>query len=226
MISMAVFHPVSFRNIHLLTGKHPVFFYFYYSPLKPNLMAKNAKNIVIHGLTGKLGDLLVFRTRGSETIVAAKPQKREGEPSEAEKAHRQFFQEATIFAKSIKGDPELLAAYQEAGKKDGTSAYLVAVADFLRAPHIDEIDITGYHGEPNGTIRVRAIDDFKVAQVSVTIKTGDGTVVESGIAAPAPNGLDWIFGATQTNPSLNGTMIIVRVSDIPGHFTEKTETLS
>jgi len=51
-------------------------------------MAKNSRNIVTHGLSGKLGDLIVFRQKGDETIVAAKPKKHEGEPSEAQAAIR------------------------------------------------------------------------------------------------------------------------------------------
>jgi hypothetical protein len=34
-------------------------------------MAKSKNNLVTHGLSGKIGDMLVFRQVGGETIVSA-----------------------------------------------------------------------------------------------------------------------------------------------------------
>ena len=36
-------------------------------------MAKSRNNVVTHGLSGLIGDLLVFRQRANETIVANRP---------------------------------------------------------------------------------------------------------------------------------------------------------
>jgi hypothetical protein len=193
--------------------------------LKQKIMAKNARNIVTHGLSGKLGDLIVFRQRGDETIVSAKPRKRVSEPSQAEIEHRQHFMEATIYARAAKADPAQNEAYLPAAEKEGLSVYNVAVADFLKAPLIDEIDITGYTGESGSTIRIRAVDDFKVTEVTVVIRSSDGTELESGVAIVDPNGLDWVYTATTANTSPQGTTITVVVSDVPGNVTQQQKSV-
>ena len=64
-------------------------------------MAKVGDNIVTTGLSGKLGNLIVFRNRGGSTIVAKAPKKKVTEWSEAQEQHRLRFQEAVLYAKSI-----------------------------------------------------------------------------------------------------------------------------
>ena len=95
----------------------------------------------------------------------------------------------------------------------------VAVADFLHAPDVDEIDVTDYHGAINDSIRVRVTDDFKVQQVQVSILNADGTLVEEGNAAKQGNEIDWIYTATATNESKEGDKIVVRASDKPGNIS-------
>lgn len=70
------------------------------------------------------------------------------------------------------------------------------------------------------TLRIHAIDDFKVKEVSVTIQNSDGTIVETGKAVLEPNGVTWLYTATVSNPELNGDKITVRASDIPGNLGE------
>jgi hypothetical protein len=186
-------------------------------------MAKVGNNVLTHGLHGKIGDLIVFRVRNGETIVGAKPE-HAGPPTEAMLKHRELFQEAVLYAKSAMADPDKKAAY-DAAKKPGESAYNVAVADFLKAPHIEEIDVSLYAGQPGDKIRVRAVDDFKVAEVTVTVDAADGTPIESGSAVQNTNGLDWTYTATTANTAPNGCKIVVRVSDVPGKLVETTQTL-
>jgi hypothetical protein len=57
-------------------------------------MAKVGDNIVTTGLSGKLGNLIVFRNRGGKTYVAKAPKKKQTEWSEAQEQHRLKFQEA------------------------------------------------------------------------------------------------------------------------------------
>ena len=117
------------------------------------------------------------------------------------------------------------AEYQEKSTIS-KSEYNVAVADFMKAPDIDEIDITNYTGKVGDTIRVRAIDDFKVVQVQISIINADGTILEEGNAVLQDNGLDWIYTATQQNDNLDGDKIIVRASDKPGNITTEEEILT
>ena len=91
-------------------------------------MAQSKNNIITHGLSGKVGDLLVFRSWNGKTIVASKPAERTGEPSEAQKQNQKRFQEAILYAKAAIADPDTKAAYKAAAA-EGQTPYNVAVAD-------------------------------------------------------------------------------------------------
>jgi rRNA maturation endonuclease Nob1 len=187
-------------------------------------MAESKNNIITHGLSGKVGNLIVFRVRNGKTYVASKPKDRTGELSDAQKDHQKRFQQAVIYAKSALTNPETKQAYKDAAS-DGESAYNVAVADFMNAPDIEEIDLSKYTGKVGDTIAITVTDDFMVQEVAVTILNADGTEVEHGLAQPGIGGLQWIYTASATNDSLDGDKVIISASDLPGHITEKQETL-
>jgi hypothetical protein len=179
-------------------------------------MAKVGNNIVTARLSGKLGDLIVFRTRGNSTYVTSAHRKSEKEPTAGQAAHQRQFQEAIIYGKSVITVPERKEAYKAAAVEN-QSAFNVAVADFMHAPHIDEVDISAYRGQPGDVIRIRAVDDFAVVQASVSIYNADSSLVEEGSAVLQPNGLDWLYTSTTSNTSLEGDKIVIRVNDTPGH---------
>ena len=186
-------------------------------------MAKVGDNIVTTGLSGKLGNLIVFRNRGGNTIVAKAP-KKQTEWSEAQQQHRLRFQEAVLYAKNAITDEATKQNYKASAEED-ESAYNVAVADFFNAPHINEIDVSHYTGQPDSYIQVRAVDDFEVKEVTVSIQNSDGTEVESGSAILQEGSIWWRYTATATNESLEGDKIIIRVSDIPGNLTEQEKEI-
>ena len=166
----------------------------------------------------------MIRQRGGQTILSQAPGEREGEPSEAQKAQQLKFQQAIIYGKAQIADEAAKAEY--AVKSDELrSAYNVAVADFLHAPDIDEIDVVNYHGAAGDTIRARVTDDFKVVQVQVSIYNADGTLVAQGDAEQQDNQLDWVYTATAANESTEGDKIVVRASDKPGHIAEEEQVL-
>jgi hypothetical protein len=187
-------------------------------------MAKVGDNIVTTGLSGKLGNLIVFRNRGGKTYVSKAPQKKVTEWTEAQEQHRLLFQEAVLYAKNAIADPATKEAYK-ASAEEGETAYNVAVADFMNAPHINEIDVSHYTGQPDSYIQVQAVDDFEVKEVSVTIQNADGTEVEHGMAVIQPGSIWWRYTATATNESLAGDKIIIRVSDIPGNLTTQEKEI-
>jgi len=128
------------------------------------------------------------------------------------------FKQAILYGKAQLADVTAKAEY--AAKSDERrSAYNVAVADFLHAPDVDEIDVTNYHGAAGDTVRVRVTDDFKVRQVQVSILNADGTLVEEGNAVKQNNEIDWIYTATAGNESTEGDKIVVRASDKPGNIS-------
>ena len=94
-------------------------------------MAKQSKNVVTYGLSGKIGDLLVFRQVAGKTVVGKIPQMSKA-PSEQQKEQRRKFQRAVLYAKAAAADPAMDAAYKKAAKK-GQTGYNGAIADFSHA---------------------------------------------------------------------------------------------
>jgi hypothetical protein len=187
-------------------------------------MAKSKNNVVTYGLSGKVGDLLIFRQKDGKTIVAkvAEPSKT---ASDKQKETRKRFQQATIYAKAATVMPETKDLYVEAAKKKkGQTAYNVAVADFFNAPDINTVDVSDYAGEEGDTIRVIASDDFAVKSVQVQISNADGSLVEEGEATHSVGNL-WIYTATQRNESLDGDRIVITASDLPGNSTTEERSL-
>lgn len=186
-------------------------------------MAKSENNTITHGLSGKVGDMLVFRTVNGKTIVST-PTVSHHEPTEKQKQQQARFQEAVIYGKTVMVSPESKALYETAIEA-GQSVYQVALADFMKAPHIKEVDVKGYTGSVGSTIRVRTTDDFMVQSVNVIIYNADGSAVEQGTAIRMASGVDWLHTAIAANGSFDGDKIVVTVSDIPGNTTNSETTL-
>lgn len=187
-------------------------------------MAESKNNVITHGLSGLIGDMIVFRNHYGKTIVSSKPKERTGEPTDAQKTHQAKFQQAILYAKAAINDPATMQGYKDKAK-DGVRPYNVAVADFFHAPDFQSVDLNAYTGKIGDTIKVRVSDDFKVKEVSVTILNADGTEVEKGNAVQMAETDDWIFTATKANASLDGDKIVIRASDIPGNISEKEEVI-
>ncbi len=101
----------------------------------------------------------------------------------------------------------------------------MAVADFFNAPDIENVDVSGYTGQPGDTINIRVHDDFLVKSVTVNITNSDGSLVEEGNAQPDASGYVWTYTATQTNESLDGDKITISASDIPRNMTHEEREL-
>jgi hypothetical protein len=183
-------------------------------------MAKQKGNVVTHGLSGKIGDLLVFRQRAGKTVVAKVPTVSH-KVTPAQLAQRRKFQHAVLYAGGVASDPGLSEAYA-AKTKPGQTFRNLAVADYLHAPDIEVIDLSGYHGKPGDVIRIEVTDDFAVREVKAVITNPDGSVVEEGFATPEPAGYGWRYTATAVNDDLSGDRIDVFASDTPGNIAEKT----
>lgn len=187
-------------------------------------MAQSKNNIITHGLSGKVGDLLVFSQRNGKTIVSKVPKERTGELSEKQEAQKQKFQKAVLYAKSVLNHPDKKQMYEAmSDQSEGVSTYNVAVADLLNAPKIEKIDLTSYTGNTGDQIKITVTDDFEVVSVSVKIENADGSMVEEGNATD--NGVDWVYTSTASNPDLSGDKITVIASDNPANMSEKSETL-
>ncbi|MDR1879169.1 MAG: hypothetical protein LBQ64_06365 [Bacteroidales bacterium] len=185
-------------------------------------MAKQKGNVVTYGLSGKIGDLLVFRQRDGKTIVSKIPKAPKTE-SENQKKHRKRFQQAVIYAKAATSTPEGKALYGAA--KKCRTPFNTAVSDFFNTPKIENIDLYAYTGTVGDKIRIMATDDFAVKSVHVQINNADGSLVEEGEAVPDVTGQLWTYTTTQNNDNLNGDKIVVSACDHPGNITKEEQIL-
>lgn len=92
-------------------------------------MARSTDNIVVHGLSGKIGQF-VFRQRHGKTVVAKTPCKYPP-PTIPQKAKQNNFRMAMAYAKGLLADPAVKQSYMKKARP-GQTAYNVAVAEFLR----------------------------------------------------------------------------------------------
>jgi hypothetical protein len=188
-------------------------------------MANSNANVITRDLHGKFGDQVVFRTSDGESITANVPDTYNATPSEAQLAVRERFKEATLWAKNTLADPDMLAAYS--AKATGRmTAYTLAVADYLRAPKVTRIDVTGYSGHAGDIIFIKAIDDFKVKEVKVGIVGPDGNVLEKGNCVADANGIFWLYTATAENDPPQGTVITATAKDNPGNTGSMSVTIA
>jgi hypothetical protein len=187
-------------------------------------MAKSKNNVITYGLSGKIGDLLVFRQRDGKTIVSKIPEQ-SNTVSEKQTANRARFQQAAVYAKIAVEDTETKDLYAEQAKKrKGLTSYNVAVADFFNAPDIDTVDLSAYTGAVGEQIRIIVSDDFAVKSVHVQINNADGSLVEEGEAVRGAGDL-WIYTATENNESLDGDRILITASDMPGNIVTEEKSL-
>jgi len=183
-------------------------------------MSKSKTNILTHGYHGKMGDQFVYRVRGRESIMAAKPETGNIVPTQAQIDQRKRFSGAANYAKVALQDPVLKLVYQAKATKLLT-AYNAAMADFLKKPWIDQIDATAYTGQVGDKITVIAADNGKVSSLTLSIRDGAGVQLEGGNCVQDPLTTNWVYTATTTQVPVTGHKIVAIVRDLPGHVTEK-----
>lgn len=187
-------------------------------------MTKIKNNPLLKGASGMLGDVIVFREYRGKLIMANRPKKGET-PTEQQRIAKQRFIRAVHYGKQQIADPLTKAEYATAIGNRSPSAYSAAVNDYLTAPVIDLVDVSGYHGSVGDVIAITA-SDFKVVAVRVTITDNTGALIEQGEALLQPGALDgWRYTATADNVALAGTKIVVSVSDKPGNVTSAEKLL-
>ncbi|TKC10607.1 hypothetical protein FA048_10535 [Pedobacter polaris] len=186
-------------------------------------MAKSENNEVMFGARGRVGNLVVFKNFGKDQTVISRLRRKVKNPVYTDKQEnvKYKFKEAVIYAKGIVGDPDLLAFYQKFAKP-GTSAYNLALADFCKVPEIRLIDTDNYVGQIGDKIRVRAIDNFRVMEVKVSIHDASDTLLEAGLATLSANSVDWFYETIVANGNLAGTKVTAEATDVPGNTISET----
>ena len=177
-------------------------------------MAKVQNNLITQGLSGSLGNQIVFRQgKGGQTIVSVKPAsstERDFNPNQL--AQQQAFRNAIAYAKSAKDEVTYLT------KAQGTtmSAFNAAVADWFKEPEVLEIDASAWTGTAGQIIRVKAQDDTQVTKVHVSIDDGQGVIFEQGNAVQA-DGLWWEYTTTTVVAQSPAPRVTATAQDLPGN---------
>ena len=183
-------------------------------------MAKATLNPILEQLRGQVGDL-VFKQYGDKIVVTKKPDLSNHKPTAAQRAQRERFRQATLYGKRILADPEARATYDEAAKARGKPVLSLMVADFLNAPCVDEVDVSGHGGQVGDEIVVAASDDFGVVGVNLALTDADGQLIEEGAAveSPAKSGR-WVYTAVSAVTADTTVRIAVTATDRPGNVAE------
>lgn len=187
-------------------------------------MALVKNNDLTEGISGSVGNKLVFRQLGNRTIISKKARVSTVR-TEKQEAHRLRFQQAARYAKAKMLNPILKADYELIAKqKENTTAFAVAVGDYLKIPTIESITHTGYKGNIGDIISIQVNDNVKVINVTVTLTSPDGTLIETGNATFTKDDTEWIYKAQRANVNTVGTAIKVIATDRPAQeaMLEKT----
>jgi hypothetical protein len=189
-------------------------------------MAKSKDNVVMHGASGIIGDLLLFSQRYGKTIIGKIP-KRGGDPSPDQQAARERFLAAIRFAKRAMADPEIKKLYEPRAEGDN-KPFNLAVADFLKPPVVADIIVDTYTGAVGSLLQLLVTDDTVVKTVEVTITAANGTLLEQGVALQdqaEPNSPIWIYTATALNNPVAGSKVTVVAKDLPGNTVTSERVL-
>jgi hypothetical protein len=181
-------------------------------------MANIDNNLLVRGARGNVGKQYVYRKRGNKTFIGRMPAiNKDAVPTSKQEKVRDQFAAASLYAQGAVADPELKKEY---GKKAsaGKNAYNIAFRDYLKAPQVKGIGTENYNGTPGSTIVIIAKDDFRVAEVTVSIRTAAGVLIEEGNAVLNPiNRNKWTYTAKQSNASPPGSIINATARDLPGN---------
>ena len=178
-------------------------------------MARVEQDSPLYGKRGRVGALIVRRLHG-QTIVQAAEQGPRKPRSVAQQAHLDRTYQARLYGKTQTKDPVAKALYATRISKNCTSAYTVAVQDYMNAPEITLLDVSGYQGRVGDAIRVQATDDFGVISVHVRVVAAGGTQHEAGPATQQTDG-SWLYSATQPIAAEPGAVVEAEARDRPGN---------
>jgi hypothetical protein len=154
-------------------------------------MPKYETHPAFKNFSGTIGDLVFYVLRGKPVV------RRRTEPpttwSQNQVVARAQFRLATIYAKSVCGDPVRTEVYMIAAEVRGCAPYHVALTDFLNPPEVKRIDLSRFGAAPGSRLTIEAEDDFEVVQVHVAIQTPDGAMIEEGDARREAGSGKWIY---------------------------------
>lgn len=165
------------------------------------------------GLTTR--PLIEYSTRSGKTLVASRPLfDNPPQKSSPKDVHRNALREAVNFAQMAEHEE----MYINKARETGSTAYNIAIVDWLGAPRVLEIDVDAWTGKPGEAIHVKARDNVAVVGVTVVIRDSQNNILEAGEATLSKPGSAWWNYTTQTSvPMEPFPRIEATAQDLPGN---------
>ena len=91
-------------------------------------MARSKDNYVTHGISGRIGKELVYKTINGKTFIGKYPDRSQVKYSKEQTKYKKLFAEASKHASKIVNDPEKKNAYKTKGR---ISVYHAALRDYI-----------------------------------------------------------------------------------------------
>lgn len=183
-------------------------------------MAKT-KSLLTAGLRGTVGGTLVFRKVNGETVVSAAPEMGLKDPSEKQKAQRERFRLASLYAQRVMADPVTLEEYVIGARQKGfPNVRSFIIADYFRLPEVLNFSI---NTEPTGTsLEMLVVDYMRVKSVNVSLKAPDGSVSETGNANLGADKQTWTYRVQESAHLAAGISFEITATDLPGNVTTQS----
>lgn len=183
-------------------------------------MAKVQLRAPVELISGTVGEFTYVSLNGKQVVRRkARPAKR----SSGQGLQPRRIKEAAAYWRRVKDDPEKLAHYDSLAHVPSLGLYQCAVRDFCNAPAVTEIDVSGYSGQAGAPIRIEAVDDTKVTEVSVQIIDMNGAVLEEGPAEFDIATSRWVYSATKGVATGQTVTVRATAKDLPGNTGSKSD---
>ena len=181
-------------------------------------MAEIKLNPLFAGISGKVGNVVIKKSKKGKTFIASRPKKSNTPPSEAQLARRKAFGKASDYAKTVQADEATRAFYEALAEESKTTVRALCMADYLNKPTVKELDFSRYHGQVDDRIQITTHDDVGVVEVHVKLTKEDGALIEYGKAFEQCEGSGyWEYVATVPVPLGTHIFISAEAFDRPGN---------
>ena len=195
-------------------------------------MARIQLNPMILNLSGKIGGAVYRHNADGSTSLCKLPSRDPNRvPSQRQLQVQKRFTQASADCQVLKQDPEKLAAYQSLTKRRGPMARLRAtiMADILKHPSIDRLDLTDYQGQARNNISLYARDSVAIARLTLSIQDETtGQQIETAektykVDDLAPSAF-WTCTTTVSVPTGHTVRVTAAAYDLAGNKAELTQT--
>ena len=95
-------------------------------------MAKIILSPMFQEIRGRLGDYVFRRTHTGEVILSKVPDMSRVKWSKAQKAHRQRFKKAVVYARAAMAEPKVRVVYEKMAAKMNKRPFDMAVSDYFK----------------------------------------------------------------------------------------------